>query len=34
MVREAIHIGTGHIVAVKIYDKYKLDSNASTKKSV
>ena len=34
MVREAVHIPTGFVVAVKIYDKYKLNSNAQTKKSV
>lgn len=34
MVREAVHIETGHVVAIKIYDKYKLNSNSSTKKSV
>ena len=25
MVREALHIQTGHTVAIKIYDKYKLN---------
>jgi serine/threonine protein kinase len=34
MVREATHIESGHVVAIKIYDKYKLNSNAQTKKSV
>jgi len=29
-----MHIDSGHIVAIKIYDKYKLNSNAQTKKSV
>ena len=34
MVREAVHTATGFVVAVKIYDKYKLNTNAQTKKSV
>lgn len=34
MVREAIHIQTGHLVAIKIYDKYKLISNTAVKKCV
>lgn len=34
MVREAYHIDTGFVVAVKIYDKAKLNQNAQTKKSV
>ena len=34
MVREAVHVDTSFVVAVKIYDKYKLNSNAQTKKSV
>lgn len=25
MVREALHIESGHVVAIKIYDKYKLN---------
>jgi serine/threonine protein kinase len=27
IVREAVHISTGHRVAIKIYDKYKLNKN-------
>ena len=34
MVREAKHINTGHRVALKIYDKYKLVSNTAVKKCV
>ena len=34
MVREAYHVDTGYKVAVKIYDKYKLNKNVATKKSV
>ena len=34
MVREAVHIETGFMVAMKIYDKYKLHQNQNIKKSV
>jgi serine/threonine protein kinase len=34
MVREAKHNVTGHLVAVKIYDKYKMINNAGVKKCV
>jgi serine/threonine protein kinase len=34
MVREAMHIQTGYLVAIKIYDKYKLISNTAVKKCV
>lgn len=34
MVREAMHNKTGYLVAVKIYDKYKLISNTAVKKCV
>jgi hypothetical protein len=34
MVREAIHTITGHKVAVKIYDKYKMINNTNVKKCV
>ena len=34
MVREATHKRTGHQVALKIYDKFKLNSNAGTLKCV
>lgn len=27
IVREAVHVETGHRVAIKIYDKYKLNKN-------
>ena len=31
MVREAYHLETGYRVAIKIYDKYKLNKNLQTK---
>ena len=34
MVREAYHLETGYKVAIKIYDKYKLNKNVQTKKCV
>ena len=34
MVREAVHLQTGYLVAIKIYDKYKLISNQAVKKCV
>lgn len=34
MVREATHVQTGFKVAIKIYDKYKLNQNALIKISV
>jgi serine/threonine protein kinase len=34
IVREAVHIETGHRVAIKIYDKYKLNKNTQMKKGV
>ena len=34
MVREAMHIQTGYYVAIKIYDKYKLNQLPQIKKSV
>lgn len=34
IVREAVHIETGHKVAVKIYDKYKLNKNTQMKRGV
>lgn len=34
MVREAIHVMTGHRVALKVYDKYKITSNNAIKKCV
>lgn len=34
IVREGIHISTGFRVAIKIYDKFKLNQNLLIKKSV
>lgn len=34
VVREAVHVETGFRVALKIYDKYKLNQNQNIKKSV
>jgi serine/threonine protein kinase len=34
IVREAIHVSTGFRVAIKIYDKFKLNQNPLIKKSV
>lgn len=34
MVREAIHMMTGHKVALKVYDKYKITTNNAIKKCV
>ena len=34
MVREAVHIESGHKVAIKIYDKYKLNKNTQMKRGV
>ena len=34
VVREALHVETGFKVALKIYDKYKLNQNLNVKKSV
>jgi 5'-AMP-activated protein kinase catalytic alpha subunit len=34
IVREAVHVETGHRVAIKIYDKYKLNKNTQMKKGV
>jgi serine/threonine protein kinase len=33
-VKQAVHKATGMVVAIKIYDKFKLTSNAQIKKSV
>lgn len=30
MVREAIHIESGHVVAIKMYDKFKLNATIKT----
>jgi 5'-AMP-activated protein kinase catalytic alpha subunit len=34
IVREAVHIESGHKVAIKIYDKYKLNKNTQMKRGV
>ena len=34
MVREAVHIESGYKVAIKIYDKYKLEQSDQIKQSV
>ena len=34
MVREALHLETGYTVAIKIYDKYKLQQMTQIKRSV
>ena len=33
-VKQAVHKATGHQVAIKIYDKFKLQANGQIKKSV